>query len=89
MGTQPIHEADMINATRNLAQLFADLWDFHQNGMGIDAQELEAALLRTGLAHVCPATAEDAERFDCDEGDEMVGITEAGRAIINAVRTTP
>jgi hypothetical protein len=79
----------MSDTERMLSRFFAEMWEFHQNGMGIDAQELEAALLRTGLAHVCPATAEDAERFDCDEGDEMVGITEAGRAIINAVRTTP
>jgi hypothetical protein len=79
----------MSDTERMLSRFFAEMWEFHQSGMGIDSGELEAALLRSGLAHVCPATAEEAEAFGCDVGDEMVGLTDRGRAIINAARTTP
>jgi hypothetical protein len=68
-----------------LSRFFAEMWSFQKGGMGIDATDLEAACLRSGLAHVRPATADEAEAFGCEVGDETVGLTAEGRAIIQAV----
>ena len=79
----------MSDTERRLARLFAEMWEFHHDGMGIEPDVLEAALLRSGMACVRPATDEEAERFDCDPGDEVVTLTDEGRAIIDAVRKVP
>ena len=79
----------MSDTERRLARLFADLWTFHRDGIGIDPEALEAVLLRSGMACVRPATPEEAERFECDPGDEVVTLTDEGRAIIDAAGRTP
>ena len=75
----------MTDTERRLARFFAEMWEF-RGSLGIDDLQLEDALLRSGFAHVRPATAEEAEAFDCDVGDEIVGLTDEGRRIVGEVR---
>ena len=69
--------------------MFAALWDAFQEGMSIEAYDLEVMVQNTGLAVWLPATEEDVranEGLELEVGDTLLKLTEEGRAVVKAGR---
>ena len=66
-----------------LARLFAELWTAFLLGSSIDGGELQDMIEHTGLATWSEATAEDVEAsyMDIEVGDQLLKLTDEGRAI--------
>ena len=76
-------------AAAALCLMFAALWDAFQEGIGIEACDLEVMVQNTGLAVWLPATEEDVranEGLELEVGDTLLKLTEEGRAVVKAGR---
>jgi hypothetical protein len=86
-------DTDPVNPTPEAAAalclMFAALWDAFQEGMSIEAYDLEVMVQNTGLAVWLPATEEDVranEGLELEVGDTLLKLTEEGRAVVKAGR---
>ncbi len=68
--------------TKALARMFAHLWAAFRDGDGIDGAEVYELMKDGPFTETRPCTAEEAEHSDCDEGDDMTFLNDAGRRLI-------
>jgi hypothetical protein len=67
-----------------LCRMFAALWDAFQQGVGIDAMDVETILDHSSLAVWLPATEADVqanEGLEIEVGDKLLTLTVDGRRL--------
>jgi hypothetical protein len=72
-----------------LCRMFAALWEAFQEGVGIDAMDLETMLDQSALAVWLPATDEDVRAYEGLElcvGDPLLKLTDEGRRLVREGR---
>jgi hypothetical protein len=68
------------------------VWEVFLGGVGIDAWDIEKLLEGTGLAVWRPATEEEIAEYagwELEPGDNMLCLTEEGRAVVREGRVEP
>ncbi len=68
--------------TKDLARMFAALWGAFIEGYDMDGAYIYELLKVSAFTETRPCTSREAEHADCDEGDDMTFLNDAGRRLL-------